>query len=607
MTLETLNRTVDDVSKAIEKQGSIDIPQEEQQEVKKLVNLFYKYKKYRSQYDQKWLEYYKMFRGCQWGDRPKWKNTEIVNMVWSTIQANVPLQTDVRPKFQFLPQNPEDVEIAKILEEISNSDWEKYNWLRQVTEVIYDGCIYGTGFSSLRYDQALEYGIGGCEYQSEEPYYCYPDPDAKEINDGSSQGFFKAYPITTSKLKNMFPDRSDAIKPDISDFLTKSKTDLKSFMTTYFNSDLELPEGHWGGSQDSSKNLEKTLVIEGFLKPQDIYECEENITQDEKKYTLKKKFPEGRHVLIANGMLLVDEPLDIPNVIPFARYNNYILPREFYGVSDIEQLESPQRIFNKILSFTLDCLALTSNPVWIVDTNSDVDTDNLSNIPGGIVEKNPGTEVRRENGAMLNPALLQILDKLVVWFNDTAGNSEFSRGQAPGGVTAASAIEQLIAASRTRIRQKQRNLDEYLKNVGEQYKSLVLTKYSFPKIYRLLGENSIVTWRKFYIDAGNDGNPVAVTEKWEQQPNGEVKKVEDRSIVIAGDFDIVVRTGSDLPFEVANRENKAYQLFDRGIIDAQQLLEDIQYPAREKVLSRMAEQQAMGAGQPQQQGARANA
>jgi hypothetical protein len=589
----------------------VDQSEENREKVKVLLSQFFKWKSHREQYSKNWMEYYKFFRGAQWdSQRPSWKSSEVVNLIWSAIQSQIPLQTDVRPKFSFLPQEPSDMLFASILEKIADSEWEKYNWLRVVFEVILDGYIYGTGFSSMNYDPDIDYGIGAAVYKSEDPFYCYPDPDCNDINDSISRGFWYVRPMTTSRLKSKYPKFANKIKGDVIDFIGKQRADVKSSGTyAENNTDKNMPE-YMSYSATYDCKIEKTLVFEGFLKPSDMEEIEEDVEgengETKKQYTIKKKHPEGRHVVIANGLLLLDEEMPYEDgLIPFSRYNNYILSREFFGVSEIEQLKPSQVVFNKILSFALDSMALMGNPIWISD-DPQLDISNLTNKPGLVVPKSPGSTVTREMGVPLNPGFMQILDRLVGWFNDQAGQSEFSRGNTEGAVTAASAIEQLISASRTRIRQRQRNLDEYLKTVGRQYANRVFEFYSVPKIYRITNDDGSKMFMKMSIEnqEGENGEAVRIAKvtPYNESKTGEILPGRQETLIIKGNFDIRVKTGSDLPFEATDKERKALALFDRGIIDEEEVLDQINMPNKEKILQRLAERQQMLA-QQQQQGA----
>jgi hypothetical protein len=595
-------RLMDEHMSADEKErGSSQSPEQSDEEcalVKKTMEMFYRFKNYRKRYDSRWMDYYRLMRGNQWDyRRPKWKNSEVVNLIWQTIQSQIPLQTDVRPRFSFLAKEPNDIRFAETLDSIAESDFENQNWLRVIYEILWDAWIYGTSFASVHYDQESDYGMGAATFQSEDIFHCYPHPDANTINDNESDCFFYASPISTEKVKRAFPDRAQYIKPDIFDRLKKERTELKTFTMSYFSSDKQLAEGHFGSSDNGQDDIERTMVIEAFYKPTDVEEelkeeKEEGAEEEKegkKKYIYKKKYPDGRHIVIANNMILYDGPLPYEDkLFPFAKLNNYILPREFYGVSEIEALESPQIVFNKLLSFSLDSLALTGNPIWIIDSNSEVDTDNLANIPGAVVEKNPGSEVRRESGVSLNPSMFNMLDRLVGWFNTVAGQSEFSQGEAPGGVTAASAIEQLIRASRQRVRQKQRNLDMFMKEAGRLYMNRVFQYYTVPKIFRITNSDGSQMFRKFRVESDQEGNRVAIYSDFEETPRGIIEGREEK-LLLKGNLDIRVTTGSELPFDVADNERKALALFDRGIIDAEEVLTRIEYPNKERVLQRMAQ------------------
>jgi hypothetical protein len=601
--LETLNQlSVDTDDKG---QVTPDIDAKERSEVKRLMNKFYQFKRVRDQESKNWISYYKLFRGQQWDKRPSWKTSEIVNLIWQTIQSQVPLQTDVRPKFTFLAMEPQDVPFAEIMNKICDSEWEKNNWMMVVQEIILDGYITGSGISSMMYDPIADYGLGAPVYKSEEPLFCYPDPECTNINDSISQAFFKASPVPTDRLKAKYPSRAHLIKADVSsDKLYRDKYEMtRQFLTENQSLTQQMPELTYDADSVNDYSIKKTMLFECFLKPDDIVEHSEMSESGEKVYKLSKKYPKGRYVCIANGMILHDGELPYDDVlIPFHKYVNYLDPRKFWGISEVEQLASPQIILNKILSYTIDVLLYTSNPIWIVDHSADVDTDNLNNIPGSIIEKSPGAEVRRENGPPLNPGFTQILDRIINWFNDVSGSSDFSRGEAPGGVTAASAIEQLISASRTRIRQRMRNLDCYLKDAGRQWLNRVLQYYTAPRVYRLTNQDGSQYFMKFHIDDVETeyGIKKRATIIKHDESGAEIGTSQ---LILSGELDLRVQSGSDLPFEASDKERKALALFDRQIIDADEVLEQLQYPNKDKILQRLAERQAQAAAAAQTQGA----
>lgn len=599
--------------------GGIDVSNEQspevQQDVKQLLQKFKQWKKVRDLYSKPWLDYHGLYRGKQWpGNRKSWKSGEVVNMIWQAIQSTAPMQTDARPKFIFLPAEPSDLEFSQLIEKVSEQDWDKWGWMQSVLEVILDGYVFGTGISSMKWDQSKLYGIGAPVYISEEPFYIFPDPDCNDFNDEKSEGMFHAYPVTTSKLKADFPKFAKQIKANTKDWLKVKKSEVKSdtFYNFHNSTTMQMPAETYGSTDDDT-DLPKTLVIEGFLRPTDV---EESVTNEvgedgsEKKvYTAKRRYPKGRHVLIACGILLIDEELPFGDgLVPYSKYVNYCDPRNFWGISEVEALESPQKLFNRILCYAVDIMLYCSNPGWKVSTDADVDTDNLTNQPGEVIEHAPGGTVERFQGAQVPPHFMQILDRLVGWFNDVAGQSEFSRGEAPGGVTAASAIEQLIQASRTRVRQKQRNLDVYLKSVGRQYLNRVLEYYTVPRVYRMTNEDGSPYWLKFNIEKMLDDSGDQITSAVLQSYNlvdSVVVPGEIQRSYLRGELDVRVQAGSDLPFEAADKERKALALFDRQIIDAEEVLDQIQYPNKEKLLARLAEKQqqqaAMAAQASQQQ------
>jgi hypothetical protein len=109
------------------------------------------------------------------------------------------------------------------------------------------------------------------------------------------------------------------------------------------------------------------------------------------------------------------------------------------------------------------------------------------------------------------------------------------------------------------------------------------------------------------IEIDEKGDPVkigVVTNFKEDDAGGLVEdQLQSKRFVIHGAFDVKVNTGSGLPFKKSELEQRLLQLFDRQIIDDEEVLERMEYPNFEAVVERNREKQAQLAEQQQAQGA----
>jgi len=582
-----------------EKRESSDTYQPDEKEQKiidMVVREFSKNKVARAPYDHKYTTYYKFFRGVQWNDeRPSFKHTEVFNFVFQVIQQQVPQMLDKRPRTVFIPKEPEDREFAKIMDDVYQSDFESQNWLMKTAEVLYDGKIYGTGYGHYYIEENAD-GEPQIRHCSEDPMHVYPSPDAKNI-DEENEVLVIAKPMETSRAKNKWPSWKPFIKADMSDLSAGSKTDLGQIKFRSPTDTLPDAEGS-GASMDAAQN--KTLVVNCYMKPGELAEDKEE-TENGVEYVQRLKYPDGRHIVIVGENIPVESEESLPYGLtrfPYARYVNYILPREFFGISEIEQIESPQKIFNKVVSFMLDIMVLTGNPIWKVPMSSGVDPDELVNRPGLVVEYD-GEEPKREAGIPITPDLFQIVDRAAVWFDRIAGQTDVTRGIPTQGVTAARAIEDLQEAGMLRIKQQVRQLDAYMTECGQIYLELALNTYSAPRVHRLTNKDGSYKYFKFHIENKDDGTgklkKSAVYAEFDPAAEGQWKA--PREVPIKGKLDVRVRSGSSLPFQKADDEQKAFALFDRGIIDESEVLERLEYPNREAVLERLKERQEAQAQQ----------
>lgn len=577
---------------------------EEKKAIKLVSQIFERNKKARKKHDEEWPDYYKYFRGKQWKEsRPSYRHAEVVNFVFQTIQSQVPILGDARQRIEFVAQEPSDTEFAKILDDVAESDWTYGNWTYQLAEILYDGHILGTGLGGLGYDSKARLGQGSITFESDDPWYSYPDPNARDVN-RNCKNYVTATPTDISVLKREYPDAAKFIKADLTDLSKNFREDIDPERTKSPVDNRTILEGT---SPYDVANTDQALKIECYLfDEEEIEEKSETVDaatgESVTNYTQKLKYPQGRKICIAGSVLLSDGPMPLEDkLIPKVRFANYIDPRCFWGISEIEQIKGPQNIFNKVYNFVLDCLTLTGNPIWIVDNDSDVDTDNLFNRPGLVVEKAKGSEVRREEGTQLQPYVLQILDRVREYITDLSGNQEVSRGVRPEGVTAASAISQLQEAAQTRIRQKSRNLDATLQNFGQIYKAYVMQVYDAPRIFRVTNSEGAPKYFKMHIEKQTDeaGNEykIAHVRNYVQDPmtGSYNEELEAKQYQIRGDFDVKVTTGSNLPFAKDQKFNKARTMYLDKVIDDEEYLKQAEYPNWEVVLQRVNQKKAQAA------------
>lgn len=575
---------------------------EEKKALKLAQRIFEKSKKAREKYDQPWPERYKFFRGKQWKEqRPSYRHSEVINMTFQSIQATIPIMTDSRPRLEFAPRDPSDLELSEILNDVLECDWEQGNWDEVLVENILEAHLYSVGLGYVGYDPKANYGEGAVELLSWDPFYFYPDPNSRDVNK-KARHITYAEPVDVEVLKIEYPDKAKWIKADLQDFLTDFKTELDEI---HFKSPVDnktLIDTHEKVDTGSNKALKVTV----WMKSDEITEEKESkgVNKDtgleEFLYTQKLRYPNGRKICYTGNVLLDDTGNFEDGLFPAARLINYVLPREFYGISDIEQEEGPQRTFNKLVSFALDVLTLMGNPVWVVDDTSGIDTDNLFNRPGLVLEKNKDSSVQRLEGVQLQPFVLQLIDRMRDWFDGISGAREVTQGVQPTGVSAASAIMSLQDAAQTRVRLKSRNLDQYLRQIGELYLNRVFEFYSAPRVFRVSNNPNAQKYFKFHVKTTQDetGAPqktAVVTPIGQDAQTGQPVEQEPREYLIRGGFDVKVNTGTGLPFAKAQKFDRSMALFKAGALDELELLKDADYPNYEAVYERVQARKAQAA------------
>lgn len=561
-------------------------------------------KEFRSQ----WPTNYKfVMGGRQWPiERPEWRFSEVVNTTWADIQTEVGIQTDARPKVDYVPAEASDIPFCNILKEVNDNNWQKYPWLQRVAENILDSKIYHVSHCEIRWNPELENGLGDVEHVILDPYGCYWDP--KATCEDELRYFIYCEPVPTEKLKNDYPQFKDAIRPDVEtvgyDAFGHSKSEpdvdrLGFSLSSGTRGRRPTPtNGRFGGEP-------MTLLVRCWLKDESVEELvnETDTLEGEtkKEYILKKKYPYGRYVEFCNNTLLKDgdngcwhEDKNIPykhGMFPIVRFVNYSYAREYAGENEVTHKMGPAIVRNYIWSFMLDTMKQASNPKELFSSANREAAERSSNEPGQVLILPDFNGYERHAGEGIPSNLIAVLQEADKAADKVGGLQDVMRGAVDPAVTSGLLFDGYVEAAQVRPRLKNRNVDQSLQRMGKLDASLYLQFYTAPRTYRITNKEGWPEFVEFYI--GEDGQ--ARMTKTAPDMSGKYSPQPTQTMPVKGLPDIQIVSGSSIPFQKAQQYNRAKELFTMGAIDQQALLEEVDFPDKEEILQRMKEQAQMAA------------
>lgn len=276
---------------------------------------------------------------------------------------------------------------------------------------------------------------------------------------------------------------------------------------------------------NTNKKDNLVLVLEKFERP-------------------SKRYPNGRHVLIAGDELIVSE--DLPYItekdnirgLPFARQVAIDNVTNFYGQSLVERIIPLQRAYNGIKNKKHEYMNRLAMGVLAVEDGS-VDMDNLEEeglSPGKVLVYRQGTNMPRMlNMGSVPSEFNQEEARLEQEFMRISGVSEFMRySSLPDNVTSGVAISMVQEQDDTRLSMSAESIRNAVKRMGQ----LILRLYK-----------QFATSKRLKRVAGD---------------NGEVQLLYFTGSDLATD-DLVFDTDNELSETPANRKSMVYDLIKMGM------------------------------------------
>lgn len=591
-----INEGIEKESQGTSKGSTQEMSKEERQDYKMVMKLLSKGKDARKPFDKNWKTYWEFYKGKQWQvKRPSYKASPNINIIRQAVQTVLPIMTDASPGFDVSPQEPSDYKFADILSKAVKIWWSRSGMQHTIVDVIFDSLVYDAGIMKVVWDEEAEEGLGDIRCFAIDSKNIYIPDDAEDFDTKCSWVIQRLF-MTVGELKRKFPDKAQYITCSFGD-RKEDDTDPESYsgdVLLVSPIDRKSPLDDMTNPEGQSNDDAQVEVLECWL---DDYSMEEYMLENEegvKEKAYKKKYPTGKVVTIipSKQLLLQVKPNPYKDgKKPFVRFIDTLIPRQFWGEGEVEPLIEVQKLINKNMAVLLDWMNMMTNPVWILDSESGVDPRRLTNQVGAIITKNKGSEVRREQAPAMPPQMFELYNLFRQLADSQSGVHDVTQGRKPSGVTAAEAINDLQEAAQTRIRLKERNLNTSMTQLGYLVISRMMQYYNAPRMLKITGESEYPEFLEFFVEESENGYKYTYRDHSIDEQTGTYVPSQWMSNEQSskGTFDIEVQSGTSMPFMKSKRGQLAQQLFDKDVIDAENLLDVLEWPNKDEVLRRMEE------------------
>lgn len=586
-----------------------------------------------------WVDNIKFYKGFQWA---KWRRTDtkkssiVINKIFSAIQQEVPFMTDSTPKLYVQPTEPSDQKIAKILEQILETQWVLRNMDSKLPKCVINAKQVGTGFFMPFWNPNHAQGLGDVDCGVIDPINVFPFSGTEEIDD--TDGVIHAEHVSVGFIRRMWPETSKRMMgvktdPDIPDRAEATNESARAEIrqitdTTGARTDYVVDSG----SSLSEDQFKKTLLLrvwfrddamEEYEEERDIQDDNGNLVFDEEgkkqKETVtleRKQFPNGRLVTMSGGVILADEPYEwqFPLLIPLI---NYLNPNEFWGMGDVDQIKDMQKELNKLHATVIDIFREMGHPTVILAVGSGIPVDNFVKSANAVYESNVPNPAQVLDPASPSAAIFGFIEQLTATIEKVAGFSELSAPKG-GDLPSGRSLQEFQEITQTRLRQKIRNMENAVRHIGQAWLEMILKNYTGERVMRIV--NSTRQGDQF-VFVFNEQDPNLAQQIKQQAamqiiPGTEQVDPMTQALIpgsgqpmyseivnlaeIKGEFDVTVATNSTVSTSKIAFFDQAKELFGAGVIDQEALLDAADYPNRDEIMKRMS-QAAQQAAQAQAQ------
>ncbi len=535
---------------------------EEQRYVSKLLNIFTEAALFKSKFTTEWTEFIDFLRGKHWPKRrPSYKINAVINIVLENIERKDALLTDTKPIPRVTANNEQFQDTSDILNIMLERIFESSSFNQAMVDLVHNSQTFGNGGVGTVYDKDTFTNLGEIKVIPYDPRAYYFDPLVLRpylLQDGEYTIIEDIWSL--AKAKDMYPKIADRITADtnLSRYNMNEKAGFFSRIKNVMSRNRE--------DNFTTSEIPRVFVREFWIR-------------DRQKSNGKYVFNNAARKSVLINNVIAD---DGNNPYNDGSYTLDIMNwhRDFYsglGWGDVELLKSPQLLTNKIMATVMENILLTSNGIWVGDEDalSKENWAKLNNAPGSYVKKRPDRELRRESGTPLPNYVLQTVGIIKQSSDEITGMQNVMRGQSAGQISSGVGLEDLQMMAQALIRLRARDLESLQERVGRKLVSRIF-QFTPPEVIMEIMRDA------------KDPDDQAI----EAMQSELFKPIKDRKKDAWLNVAFNIEPGSSLGLIKQQKHIQSLNLRKMEVIDDKALLNDLEYPGRDRVLKRMEKSNA---------------
>lgn len=501
----------------------------------------------RKRFDSGWERSRKYYGGDHWSHklRAPWKARPVANYIFADIETIIPIMLDREPTINVVGKHEGAAQKADLMQD-STRDVFKRNAFPEVKGVVVlkDAHMYGTAITKQWFDPIRDQ----IRISHIDTRYFFPAPGTIELQDAeylaivfnrSMRSAVREFKHLKGKLKAGVWDDAFTHQP-----VHPNKTYEQDGHSTLTDKG-ELVGGAGSGASQADSEESKGIVTQVEMWDRDengqvwvtIMVNGEVARRGQSPYHSGKP-REGRK----------------QGLYPFARELCYPLGSQFWGMSEVAQLESPQDGINRTEAQVADWLRMVCTPYMRIHKESRVSLKDITNRLASFLVWSGNIPPDWMPPPSVPPELFKVIDNWLRHNDNLSAIHDAARGEIPASDSSGVAVKRLQEATNGRIKLKTRMFEAYLVEVAEQVIELQKQFYH---------DRVIRVGRQFKWV-----NRILVDEATK------TARVDPATDVRDGDFDVEIGVGSTLPIDKGVRFEQSTTLREMGVMSKRQLLRD---------------------------------